>query len=37
MFDRAHEELTSKYGKYMKAIIDCTKLGGEPYIKNAVK
>lgn len=33
MFDRAHEDLKEKYGKYMKAIIDCTKVDGEPYIK----
>ena len=32
-FDLAHEELTSKYGKYMKAIIDCGKFGSEPLIK----
>jgi threonine dehydrogenase-like Zn-dependent dehydrogenase len=31
-FDLAHEELESKYGKFMKAIIDMTKLDGEPYI-----
>ncbi len=32
-FDRAHEELESKYGTYMKAIIDCTKFDGEPVLK----
>ncbi len=31
-FDLAHEEIEKKYGKYMKAIIDMTKLDGEPYI-----
>lgn len=31
-FDLAHEEIESKYGKYMKAIIDMTKLDGEPEI-----
>jgi threonine dehydrogenase-like Zn-dependent dehydrogenase len=31
-FDQAHEELETKYGKYMKAIIDVTKEDGEPYI-----
>ncbi|MHC1693882.1 MAG: alcohol dehydrogenase catalytic domain-containing protein [Eubacteriales bacterium] len=31
-FDLAHEELETKYGKYMKALIDMTKLEGEPYI-----
>lgn len=31
-FDLAHEEIESKYGKYMKAIIDMTKVDGEPYI-----
>ena len=36
-FDLAHREIKSKYGKYMKAIIDCTKMGGKPYIINAVK
>jgi D-arabinose 1-dehydrogenase-like Zn-dependent alcohol dehydrogenase len=32
-FDLAHGEIESKYGKYMKAIIDMTQLDGEPYIK----
>jgi threonine dehydrogenase-like Zn-dependent dehydrogenase len=31
-FDLAHEEIESKYGKYMKAIIDMTKVDGEAYI-----
>ena len=31
-FDLAHAELETKYGKYMKAIIDMTKEDGEPYI-----
>ena len=31
-FDQAHEELETKYGKYMKALIDMTKEDGEPYI-----
>jgi threonine dehydrogenase-like Zn-dependent dehydrogenase len=31
-FDQAHEELETKYGKYMKAIIDMTWEDGEPYI-----
>lgn len=31
-FDLAHEELETKYGKYMKAIIDMTWEDGEPYI-----
>ncbi len=31
-FDLAHEEIESKYGIYMKAIIDMTKLDGESYI-----
>lgn len=34
LFDRAHEELETKYGKYMKAIVDCQRFDGEPYIKN---
>ncbi|MGN0478607.1 MAG: alcohol dehydrogenase catalytic domain-containing protein [Hominenteromicrobium sp.] len=31
-FDQAHEELETKYGTYMKALIDMTKEDGEPYI-----
>lgn len=31
-FDLAQEELETKYGKYMKALIDMTKLDGEPCI-----
>lgn len=31
-FDQAQEELETKFGKYMKAVIDMTKLDGEPYI-----
>ncbi len=31
-FDRAQGELTEKYGRYMKALVDWTKLEGEPYI-----
>jgi threonine dehydrogenase-like Zn-dependent dehydrogenase len=31
-FDEAHAELDTKYGKYMKALIDMTKVDGEPYI-----
>lgn len=31
-FDLAQAELETKYGKYMKAIIDMTKEDGEPYI-----
>lgn len=31
-FDKAQEELESKYGKYMKAVIDMSKLDGEPYV-----
>ncbi len=33
-FDQAHEELETKFGKYMKAIVDCQMLDGEPYIIN---
>ncbi len=32
MFDEAQAELTEKYGKWMKALVDWTKLDGEPYI-----
>ena len=32
MFDKAHEELPDKFGKYLKAIVDWTKTEGEPYI-----
>ena len=31
-FDEAQRELETKYGKYMKAVIDMTKLDGEPYV-----
>jgi len=31
-FDQAQEELETKYGKYMKSLIDMTKEDGEPYI-----
>ena len=31
-FDQANEELETKYGKYMKALIDMTEEGFEPYI-----
>lgn len=31
-FDQAQEELDTKYGKYMKAVIDMTMEDGEPYI-----
>lgn len=31
-FDQAQAELETKYGKYMKALIDMTKVDGEPYI-----
>jgi len=31
-FDQAQGELETKYGKYMKALIDMTKEDGEPYI-----
>lgn len=31
-FDQAHEELETKYGKYLKAVIDMTWEDGEPYI-----
>lgn len=31
-FDQAHEELESKYGKYLKSVIDMTWAEGEPYI-----
>ena len=31
-FDLAHEELSTKFGKYMKAVIDCENSGFEPYI-----
>jgi len=31
-FDQAHAELETKFGKYMKALIDMTKMDGEPYI-----
>ncbi len=31
-FDEAQGGLTTKYGKYMKALVDWTKFDGEPYI-----
>lgn len=31
-FDEAQGELTEKYGKWMKALVDWTKFDGEPYI-----
>jgi threonine dehydrogenase-like Zn-dependent dehydrogenase len=31
-FDEAQADLETKYGKYMKALIDMTKIDGEPYI-----
>ena len=31
-FDQAHAELETKYGKYMKAVIDMTMSDGEPFI-----
>lgn len=31
-FDQAHAELETKYGHYMKALIDMTREDGEPYI-----
>jgi len=31
-FDEAQADLETKYGKYMKAVIDMTKLDGEPYV-----
>ena len=31
-FDNAQGELTEKYGKYMKSLVDWTKPDGEPYI-----
>ena len=31
-FDQAQAELETKYGKYMKALVDMTKTDGEPYI-----
>ena len=36
-WDLAHEELETKYGKYMKAVIDMTWEDGEPYIVNEIK
>lgn len=32
-FDRAHAEIKSKYGHYMKALIDMTLEDGEPYYR----
>ncbi|MBQ7976152.1 MAG: zinc-binding dehydrogenase [Clostridia bacterium] len=34
-FDQAHAELETKYGKYMKALVDCQSFGTETYLKNA--
>lgn len=31
-FDKAQGELTEKYGKYMKSLLDWTKMDGEPYM-----
>lgn len=31
-FDLAQGELTTKYGKYMKALVDWSRLDGDPYI-----
>lgn len=31
-FDKAQEEMTSKYGKYMKSIVDWTRFDGDAYI-----
>ena len=31
-FDLAQSELETKFGKYMKAVIDMTQLDGEPYV-----
>ena len=33
-FDAAQQDLTAKYGKYLKALLDWTKFEGEPYIIN---
>lgn len=33
-FDQAQAELTEKYGKWMKSIVDWSKMDGEPYIIN---
>ena len=35
--DRAHEELTSKSGSYLKALLVFDKSEGEPYILNGVQ
>lgn len=36
-FDRAHEELETKFGHHMKSIIDMDKLDGEPILINEDK
>lgn len=33
-FDAAQAELTQKYGRFMKAIVDWTRFDGEPYLLN---
>ena len=35
-FDKAHEELEGKYGKYMKALVDFEREDFEPYIINEI-
>ena len=35
-FDDAHRELETKYGKYMKALVDFEREDFEPYIINEV-
>ena len=32
MFDQAHEDLETKFGKYLKAVVDFTRDDFEPYI-----
>ena len=32
--DQAHQEITTKYGKWIKSLVDCQGLGFEPYLKN---
>lgn len=32
--DQAHTEITTKYGKWIKSLVDCQGLGFEPYLKN---
>jgi hypothetical protein len=34
MFDKAHEELEIKFGKWMKSVIDWENEDFEPYIIN---